>query len=379
MTRGLKLAYVGPAASVTFRRWAEWFAAHGHDVTVLTVEPDPSPPFRQIDLSESRGPRWLGRVMSAVRLGQALRRLQPDLVHVHYVRGLAWGLSWNVQGPLVVSPWGSDVLEEQGAFKEWYSRPLTRRLLNRADLITVHSAYMERRVRPLLNSGQMVARIGWGVDLTAFKGELTVGALRRQWGLRGDQSVLFSPRLAQRLYRHERIIQAMPVVLKRVPEAVLVIAEHFPDPDYVQELKQLVAGLKLTDHVRFVGSLPYEQMPLWFNLADATVMVPVSDGMPNSLWEAMACGSVPVLAKLPQYRELVEPGVNGYLVEPEPAAISQAVIKAMTEPVLRREIAHRNRTVAEASADQNKEMARMESRYRQLAGRDRKRMEPCAA
>jgi glycosyltransferase involved in cell wall biosynthesis len=377
MTGGLKLACVGPAASVTFRRWVEWFAARGHDVTVLTVEPHDASSFRQIDLSEARGPRLAGRVMSAVRLGHALRRLRPDLVHVHYVRGLAWGFSWNVQGPLVVTPWGSDVLEEQGAFKEWYSRPLTRRVLNRADLITVHSSYMEQRVRQLLRPGRTVVRIGWGIDLSMFKGDLGVAQLRRQWALRVDQPVLFSPRLAQRLYRQERIIQAMPGILRRVPEAVLVIAEQFPDAGYVEELKRLVAYLKLGKQVRFVGAIPHEQMPLWYNLADATVMVPESDGMPNSLLEAMACGSVPVLATLDQYREIVQPGINGYLVEPDPVAISQAVIKAMTEPVLRREMAHRNRATVELGADQQKEMARMEGWYRRVAGRER--VDACAA
>lgn len=379
MTRALKLTYIGPAASVTFRRWAEWFTARGHDVTVLTVEPHASTAFRQIDLSETRGPRRVGRVISALRLTRALAQLQQDVVHAHYVRGLAWGVAWNQQAPLVVTPWGSDVLDEQGAFREWYSRGFTRRVLNRADLVTVHSAYMEQRVRPLLNQGQAVARIGWGVDLTRFKEELGVGQLRRQWGLRGDQPVLFSPRLMQRRYRHERIIQAMPAILKRVPEAVLVLAEHCPDPAYVEELKHTAARLRLSAQVRFIGSLSYEQMPLWYNLADATVMVPESDAMPNSLLEAMACGSVPVLASLPQYRELVESGVNGFVVDPEPSAIGQAVIRAMTEPVLRREIAHRNRALVEVHADQDKEMTRMESWYERLAGRGRGRVESCAA
>ena len=379
MTRALTLAFIGPAASVTFRRWVEWFAMRGHDVTVLTVEPHASPAFRQMDLSQTRGPRRIGRVISAVRLGRELARLQPDVVHAHYVRGFAWGAGWNLRAPLVVTPWGSDVLEEQGAFEEWYSRSLTRRVLNRANVVTVHSAYMEQRVRSLLNQGPTVVRIGWGVDLTRFKGELGVGQLRRQGGLRGDQPVLFSPRLMQRLYRHERIIQAMPAILKRVPEAVLVLAEHCPDVAYVEELKQLVEQLKLTTQVRFVGSLPYEQMPLWYNLADATVMVPESDGMPNSLLEAMACGSVPVVAKLPQYRGVVEPGVQGFVVEPESSAISQAVIKAMTEPVLRREMANRNRAWVETQADQNKEMARMERWYERLAGGEREQVESCAA
>jgi glycosyltransferase involved in cell wall biosynthesis len=379
MTRPLKLAYVGPAASVTFRRWVEWFAARKHEVTVLTVEPAPSPMFRQIDLRESRGPRRLGRVMSALRLGKELNRLCPDLVHVHYVRGLAWGAVRQVRCPVVATPWGSDVLEEQGAFKEWYSRPLTRGVLNRADLVTVHSAYMEERVRPLLESGRRVVRIGWGVDLTKFREGVGVGVLRRQWELRGDQPVLFSPRLGQRLYRHEGVIRAMPAILKKVPHAVLAIAEQFPDASYLAELRTLVGDLKLGPHVRFIGSVPYERMPAWFNLADAVVMMPESDGMPNSLLETMACGSVPVLAPLPQYREAVEHGVNGFLVEPDPSAISHAVIRAMSEPVLRREMAERNRTFAETCADQDKEMARMEGWYSRLIGGAAARTEPCAA
>lgn len=379
MTRPLKLAYVGPAASVTFRRWVEWFAARKHEVTVLTVEPAPSPMCRQIDLRESRGPRRLGRVMSAWRLGKELNRLRPDLVHVHYVRGLAWGALRQVRCPVVATPWGSDVLEEQGAFKEWYSRPLIRGVLNRADLVTVHSAYMEERVRPLIESGRRVARIGWGVDLTKFREGVGVGALRRQWELRGDQPVLFSPRLGRRLYRHERIIQAMPAILKKVPHAALAVAEQFPDVSYLAELRTLVGDLKLGPHVRFIGSVPYEQMPAWFNLADAVVMMPESDGMPNSLLETMACGSVPVLAPLPQYREAVEHGVNGFLVEPIPSAISHDVIRALSEPVLRREMAGRNRAFVETFADQDREMARMEGWYRRLAGLERESAEPCAA
>lgn len=49
----LKLCFVGPAVSVTTRRWVDWFARRGHDTTILTVEPSESgTPMlgRQIDL-----------------------------------------------------------------------------------------------------------------------------------------------------------------------------------------------------------------------------------------------------------------------------------------------------------------------------------------
>jgi hypothetical protein len=40
-----------------------------------------------------------------------------------------------------------------------------------------------------------------------------------------------------------------------------------------------------------------------------------SDGMPQLLYEAMACGSYPILGNLDSYRELIQDGVNGRLVE----------------------------------------------------------------
>ena len=118
----LRLCFVGPADSVTMRRWAEWFSTRGHQTTVITVEPAEKAmanKFLQIDVAMWQWPRKLNRLVSAVRMALAVRRLKPDIVHVHYLRGLAWGLLLARVHPCVVSPWGSDVLEEQGAFREW--------------------------------------------------------------------------------------------------------------------------------------------------------------------------------------------------------------------------------------------------------------------
>src|SRR5207248_2318499 len=116
----LRLCYVGPAASVTMRRWVQWFAARGHDTSIITVEPAELADIqqlRQIHVGMPRWPRKLGRLVSACRLALTVRRLNPDVVHVHYLRGLAWGMLLARVHPCVVTPWGSDVLEEQGAFR----------------------------------------------------------------------------------------------------------------------------------------------------------------------------------------------------------------------------------------------------------------------
>jgi glycosyltransferase involved in cell wall biosynthesis len=363
----LRLCFIGPANNVTFRRWAEWFTARGHETTVLTVEPTQEVHhFRQIDLSCNYGGRKLGRLVSAVRLAYVVRRLCPDVVHAHYLRGLAWGVSLVRFCPIVVTPWGSDVLEEQGAFKEWYSCALTKKVFASANIVAVHSSYMESRIRTMLPNGVRVVRVRWGINLQAFRSGLDVETLRQRWNIGWDQPIIFSPRLAQPFYRHDLVIRAFSFIQKESPRVVLVISEQFPDVEYLCQLRALVSDLNLDDHVRFIGSIPYPDMPLWMNLAHIMIMVPQSDGMPNTLWEAMACGALPVLNRLPQYAEVIEDGINGLLVEPKPADIAKVILQALASPELKTKAELRNRELVQTMADQDQEMARMEGWYESL-------------
>ena len=364
----LHICYVGPAASITLRRWVKWFGARGHDVTVITVEPAELSlqAFRQINVNMPRWPHTIGRLLSAVRMAIAVRRLKPDVVHFHYLRGLAWGGPLTGYHPCVVTPWGSDVLEEQGAFRDWYSRKLTCRVLERADLVTVHSAYMEQRVRGLLPDTAPMARIGRGVNLEVFRPGWDVRPLRQRWHIGEDCRVIFSPRLAQPFYYHERVIRAIPAVSEKYSAVLLVIAEQFADPAYVADLRRLAKDLGVADRVKFVGAIPYHEMPLWLNLSEAVVMMPRSDGMPNTLLEAMACGTVPVLTRLPQYAELIKHGVNGFLVDPDEGDLAGPLISVLSNVGLREHISQQNRDTITREADQNREMSKMENWYEQL-------------
>ena len=368
----LRLCFIGPARAVPLQRWAEWFATRGHDVTVVTVEPveqTSAPACHQLDVGLSWRMGKFGRALSTLRMVQAVRRLKPDLAHVQYLRGLAWGAPLLRSVPCVATPWGSDILEEQGAFREWYSRSLTCAVLRRAEAVTVHSAYLEARLRPLMPPGRAITRIGWGVDLTRFRPGVDAQSLRRQWTIEDGRRVILSPRLAQPFYRHDQIIRALPAVRETVRDALLVVGGHSADPGYVASLRQLASDLGVAEHVRFVGPLAYAEMPQWMNLAEVVVMVPPSDGMPSTLLEAMACGAVPVLNRLPQYAELIEQGRNGFLVDPDKGDLAAALISALSDRASRDGMVRLNRALVAEVADQDREMERMQQLYRQLAVR----------
>ena len=367
----LRLCFVGPAENITLRRWVRWFADKGHDVTIVTVEPaeaGETTGFHQIDISLPTLLRKLGRVISVVRLLKEIRKLKPDVVHVHYLRGLAWGLGLRPFHPTVVTPWGSDVLEEQGAFRDWYSKRLTSAVVRMADLIAVHSDFLESKVRLLGPKSDSVVRIGWGVDLTRFRPGLDADSLRHQWRISEDSLVIFSPRLAQRFYNHHLVVQALEQIRSQFPQIILVISEQFGDQAYLQELKTLAEQSQVAQHIRFVGRIPYEEMPLWLNLSKLVVMIPESDGMPNTLLEAMACGAVPVLRDLPQYRELIREDVNGTYVSVTSESVAKAVVTLLKAEEQRKAMASGNLSLVREVADQSKEMNRMEQWYYKLAG-----------
>jgi glycosyltransferase involved in cell wall biosynthesis len=338
----------------------------------MTVEPAggcEDDGFHQVDVTCDGFGRKIGRLISAIRLAWAVTRTKPDVVHAHYVRGLAWGLLAAPTRSLIVTPWGSDVLVEQGAFHEWYSGALTRRLLTRASLVTTHSDYMESRLRRVVSGQCSIARIGWGVDLKRFSPGLDTTTVRRRWKIGDEQPVIFSPRLAQPLYNHDLVIKTLPTLRKSVPNVLLVITEHFADYEYLRALQRLAAEIDVAHHVRFVGEVAYGEMPYWFNLASAVVMVPSSDGMPNSLFETIACGAVPVLHRLPQYLELIREGTNGRYVDLHEGQLAAALADVLLNRQFRDACGHANRALAESVADQGIEMSRMESLYYELSGR----------
>lgn len=354
---------------MTTRRWVEWFARKGHEVTLITVEPaekEHCTLFRQVDVGFSIHLRKIGRLLSAIRMAWILRQIKPDVVHLHYVRGLAWGILLHPSHPCVATPWGSDVLEEQGAFRSVMDTWLTRAVLRKSDLVTVHSEYMRKQVEPLLLPKQSMVRIGWGIDLQRFHPGIVVQGLRERWNISEAHRVIFSPRLCKPFYNHQRVIKALPTVCKSIPNTILVISQQFAEASYVSELRLLASQLGVSSHVRFVGEISYEGMPAWYNLADAVVMVPHSDGMPNSLLEAMACGAVPVLKKLPQYDEIIQHEVNGFLADLQGMELENALITVLSDSGIRVRMAEKNTVLVQEIGDQAKEMGRMECWYEQL-------------
>jgi glycosyltransferase involved in cell wall biosynthesis len=82
---------------------------------------------------------------------------------------------------------------------------------------------------------------------------------------------------------------------------------------------------------RCVGARPHEEIPSWMNASDVLCLPSLNEGLPNVALEAMACGLPVVASRVGGVPEIVQEGVNGFLVPPsDPNALVEALRRALT-------------------------------------------------
>ena len=103
------------------------------------------------------------------------------------------------------------------------------------------------------------------------------------------------------------------------------------------EIFALVERLNLQDEVNFVGYVPAEELPLWYNTASLFVYPSLYEGFGLPPLEAMACGTPVVVSDASSLPEVV--GQAGLLAEPTSSeALAEAMAQVLEEPDLQEEM-----------------------------------------
>jgi spore coat protein SA len=140
------------------------------------------------------------------------------------------------------------------------------------------------------------------------------------------------------------------------------------DGNYYERLRQLAQN-RLGDRVSFVGLVPPQSLPRYYQGADLLLNPSVSESFGMSLVEAMACGTPVVATRVGGMPEIVEEGRTGALVAPaDPAALCDAIggLLADRSRLASMRAACRERAVTEFSWDAI--ARRVLSRYHELTG-----------
>ena len=115
-------------------------------------------------------------------------------------------------------------------------------------------------------------------------------------------------------YRHDLILKAFSIVKqKNIPFKLTIIG----DGKELKKLKWLAKELKIDNEVNFVGRISNNDIPKFLQQANFYISTPITEGVSASLFEAMACGCLPIVSDLPGNRSWISQKENGILVSIE--------------------------------------------------------------
>jgi glycosyltransferase involved in cell wall biosynthesis len=256
-----------------------------------------------------------------------IREERPDLVHAHWLvpQGLvAAALNQATGVPVLVTAHGSDIYAVKGGIKN----ALKRWALGRVSYVTAVSFNLLREIYALGLSPDVKSEvISMGVDTSRFHPSRRDDALVARLEITRPM-VLFVGRLyEQKGVRY--LLEAMPRVLEVLPEASLVIVGDGP---LREELTNMAQRLGIADRVRFLGSLPADQLPAYYATADVFVAPSIigDSGDREAYAEAMASGCPVIGSAIGGTRELIIENKTGVLVpQKDPEALASALCRVL--------------------------------------------------
>jgi glycosyltransferase involved in cell wall biosynthesis len=170
------------------------------------------------------------------------------------------------------------------------------------------------------------------------------------------------------------MIEAMKLVIRRVPGAKLLLVGPFDSPADAVEVRQLIADHGLESAVELVGWVPFDELPNWFAQADVG-LVPWQTKekfppriVPTKLFEYMGSRLPVVASNRPAIRRFMNGLGCGLLVEPgDSLAFAEAIGHLLTHPAEAKEMGERGRQAVEKSYRWETEGEKLLALYRELA------------
>jgi len=208
----------------------------------------------------------------------------------------------------------------------WWAKvfPFTlalRRIGSTIDSLTFLGEFTQRAISRSLSktAAQQMVKIAPGIDVDHFCPQDST-ALRKELKLENKRVIVSVGRLVHRKGQ-DHLIQALPQILKSVPDAHILMVGQGP---YLSHLQKLVARYNLMDHVSFIGRIQYAQLPQYICAGDIFAMPSRSrffglevEGLGIVYLEASACGLPVIAGSSGGAPDAVLDGVTGFVVDGE--------------------------------------------------------------
>ena len=347
----MNVLLIAAASSVHVMRWANAYAAQGHEVHLLSQHAAAVGYEASVHIHRLPFKGGAGYALNGLAVRKLVRRIAPNVVNAHYASGYGTLARWCGDTPVVLNVWGSDVFEF--ADTSAVHRALLIANLRSASHLVSTSEFMADRVRALDDRLPPLDVIPFGVDTSRFKPRRPED---RSKGLTLGTVKALAPK-----YGIDTLLKAFALAV-REPGTEAMRLRIVGEGPQRNELLRSAGRLGIAERTDFVGAVPNHQVPDELGRMDVFVALSRADSetFGVAVVEAGAAGLPVVVSDAGGLPEVVEDGVTGFVVRRNDAEqAAERIGELMASVSLRRRMGNAGRERVEERYDWTKCVSRM--------------------
>jgi len=301
------------------KKLAEFLSQEGLKVNIIRV----NPPYSNKFIGKIPIVRAVFRLISYIRALRAQIK-QTDVIHILANSGWSWHL---FAAPALYFAHQANkpiILNYRGGYAREFFNASWRKVnwtLRYAHCVVVPSLFLKEVFADFDKKAEIVPNV---LDINVFNTESRT--------LNSHPHIIVTRNLED-IYDVATAIKAFDKVRSTYPDATMSIAGTGPERG---ALTALVNECQLESHVTFVGRLAPEKMANLYKSADVMLNASIVDNTPNSIIEALACGTPVVTTNVGGIPKLVTDEHDALLVSPRSVDdMAQKTLDILQTPALK--------------------------------------------
>jgi glycosyltransferase involved in cell wall biosynthesis len=293
------------------------------DPAIITLSPEPEnsmiSQFKELDIQiEALN---LSRVEGFLRAKKEVKRIlktmDPDIIHSHGFRSDTLSAKLETRALKVSTLHNNPFVDypmKFGYLRGNYMAIQSKKSYRKLDVPIACSRSIQDQ---MMSMGIQTASIQNGIDIGLFqpRKEQELNDLRIGLDLPADKLILISSGSLIKRKSVDTILSGISLT-KREDFLLLVVGDG-PERDPLEK------SLTGENRVRFLGF--QNNVHEYLNCADSIISASLSEGLPNGIIEAMACGLQCILSDIPSHRELSLPAGNPFFKTGNSAELSDII------------------------------------------------------
>ena len=333
----MKVVFLAPQNSIHVVRWANAIAESAGDLHLITMHDQKHELSAEIKVHRLRFSAPLGYLLNIFQLRSLIKKIRPDIIHVHQLSGHGTLMSLSLIKGYLLSIYGSDIYNFPN--KSLFHRLIIKYNLKRATYLASTSHVMALETGKYTNKKIFITP--FGIDTDKFK------ALKDPF-TKDNFITIGLVKTLKKKYGIEYLVRAISLLEQKLTlSSTLKLQIKLVVYGY-GELRPALENLSKSLHIdaEFPGFIKYEDVPEVINNYDIVCIPSIenSESFGVSAVEAMACERPLIVSNTDGLKEVVLDNSTGLIVrKQDPEAIADALLKLINNKALAVELGKNGR------------------------------------